>query len=76
MLEHARDRARERATIEAERQADVLRDELGELAWDTLEAYFPEQAKARRRRQRLQALAAGVAIGLGVRAVVRWFQRR
>lgn len=73
MLDEARAQARERATTEAERQAEALRTQMGERAWDALEAYFPEEAKARRRRQRLRALIAGVALGLGVRAAVRWW---
>lgn len=62
---------------EADRQAGVLREELGHLAWDTLEEYFPEQAKARRRRHRLRMLAVGVVLGLAARAAVRmWLRRR
>lgn len=77
MLDDARERARERAATEADRQTNALRAELGEFAWKTLEEYFPEQAKARRRRQRLRALAVGVVVGLGARAAVRWwFGRR
>lgn len=73
MLDEARERATERAAIEAERQADALRTELGTRAWETLETYFPEEAKERRRRERIRALVAGVALGLGIRAVVRWW---
>lgn len=75
MLDEARQRARQRAEFEAERQANALRAELGTRAWEALEEYFPEEAKARRRRQRLRALIAGVALGLGVRAAITWWFR-
>lgn len=76
MLDDAREQARERAVIEAERKANTLRDEFGELAWDTMEEYFPEQAKARRRQQRVRALAIGLVVGLAVRTFAsRWLGR-
>lgn len=73
MLDEARERARERATIEAERQADALKAELGTRAWETLEAYFPEEAKARRRQQWIRAMVVGVALGIGARAAISWW---
>lgn len=73
MLDEVRAQARQRATTEAERQADELRAQLGTRAWETLEEYFPEEARARRRRQQIRALVAGAAIGLGIRAVITWW---
>ena len=44
---------------QAERQADTARKELGEVAVDVTDRYFPEAASHRRRRH----VAAGAAIG-------------
>lgn len=67
MLEQAKARARESAQREARQQADLLKDEVGRMAFDVLEEYYPEEAKSRRRRQRLQTLIVGVGLGILLR---------
>lgn len=64
MLEADQSRAKERARRTAQRKADDAREEFGRLAFDTLEEYFPEQARERRRRDGLQLLGVGLAVGL------------
>jgi hypothetical protein len=66
-LSETRSRAKARARQEAQRQADVAKEELGRMAFDALEEYFPEQAKSRRRSDRMRILVAGIAIGILLR---------
>lgn len=66
-LQATRERAKRRARVTAQLKADEAREELGRLAFDTLEDYFPEQARARRRQNRLQLIVVGVVVGFLVR---------
>lgn len=66
-LQATRERAKQRAQATAQLKADEAKEEFGRLAFDTLEEYFPEQAKARRRQDRLQFIMVGVAVGFLLR---------
>lgn len=66
-LEKTRSRAKERAQRAAQRTAGDAREELGRLAFDALEEYFPEEAKERRQQNRAQLVAAGVVLGFLLR---------
>lgn len=57
------ERAKARARMEAQRQAEVAKEEVGRMVADAVESYFPEEAKARRRRLARRAFFAGVAVG-------------
>lgn len=63
MLEANQSRTKERARRTAQRKADEAKEEFGRLAFETLEEYFPEQARERRSGERLEVLAVGVAAG-------------
>lgn len=63
MLEANQSRTKERARRTAQRKADEAKEEFGRLAFETLEEYFPEQARERRRRNGLQLLGVGLAVG-------------
>lgn len=69
MLEPAKEQAKERAQVTAQQTAEDARTELGRLAFEVLEAYFPEEAKSRRRENSLAMLAVGVLIGFLLRHV-------
>lgn len=69
-LNNARNQARERAQQEAQRQAERVKGEVGRQMFHLLEDYFPEQARAQRRKDRMRTLAIGVAIGFFLRHYV------
>lgn len=71
-IENTQARARERAETVAKQKVDDAMEEFGRMAFDALEERFPEQAKARRRPDRLQFLAAGFVAGF----ILRHFLRR
>lgn len=75
-LEKTRSRAKERAQRAAQKTAGDAREELGRLAFDALEDYFPEEAKERRQGNRFQFIAAGFALGFLVRHVLSRRARR
>lgn len=54
----------ERARREAERRTSALKHRVGRTAFDVLEEQFPEEARARRRKDGAALFVAGVAIGL------------
>lgn len=64
MLEQTKANARNRAREQAQRQADTLREELGRMAFEMAEGYFPEEAQSRRRKTGVRAIAVGFALGL------------
>lgn len=64
MLEGAKSETRDRAREQAQRQVDVLRDEVGRMAFEMAEQYFPEEAKSRRRKSGAKVFAVGFAVGL------------
>lgn len=66
-LQATKERAKRRAQTTAQLKADEAKEEFGRLAFDTLEDYFPEQAEARRRQNRLQLIMVGVAVGFLIR---------
>ena len=70
MLETQQAQARERAQIAAQQTANEAKEEFGRMAFEILEEYFPEQARGRRREDRLMALAAGIAVGFVLRHLV------
>lgn len=55
--------AKERARTVARRTAEEAKEEVGRIALDTVEEYFPEQAKKRRRRRYARLLVVGFGIG-------------
>lgn len=63
-----RSRAKERAQQAAMRTADDAKEELVRMAFDALEERFPEQAKERRRGNRLQLIALGIVLGFVLRS--------
>ena len=65
------ERMRARARVEADRRGEMLRQELGDRLFDFLEENFPEEYAARRRRDAATAFAAGVAVGLVGRELLR-----
>lgn len=56
----------ERVMGEAERRAEGARADLGEALLDAAGEYFPEAARARRRRDLATGAAAGAAVGAGI----------
>lgn len=66
MLESAQTEAKVRAQRAAQQTADEARSELGEWAFEILEAYFPEEARQRRRQERVTVLVAGFLLGVVV----------
>jgi hypothetical protein len=64
MLEEQRELAVERAQQQAERQAQQMKTEFGDLVLDAVEDYFPRQAQARRRQLVARSFAIGFAAGL------------
>lgn len=66
-LQATKERTKRRAQTTAQLKADEAKEELGRLAFDTLEEYFPEQAKAKRQQNRLQLIMVGVAVGFLIR---------
>jgi hypothetical protein len=64
MLEEQRELAVERAQQQAERQAQQMKTEFGDLVLDAVEDYFPQQAQARRRQLVTRSFAIGFAAGL------------
>lgn len=70
-IENTQSRARQRAQTVARQKVDDAMEEFGRLAFDTLEERFPEQAKARRRQERVQLLVAGFVAGFLLRHFLR-----
>lgn len=62
--------ARRRARSRAERRAEEARSQLGRVALDMAEEYFPEETKSRRRRSVQRAFLLGVAVGIFIAALV------
>lgn len=62
MMRDARRQFRELAKEQAGKQAESAKHEVGEIVIDATGEYFPEEMKARRRRD----MARGFAFGLGV----------
>lgn len=56
--------ARERARFAAERRAEAAKRRIGEMALNTVEGYFPEEARSRRRRTAQRAFLLGVGVGI------------
>ena len=61
---------RDRARTTAQRQKELAKHELGRRAFETLENYFPEEAKARRRRSGMTLFLVGLAAGILLRHAV------
>ena len=66
-IQATKEEAKRRAQATAQKKANEAKEELGRRAYDTLEEYFPEQARARRKQNRLQLIMVGVAVGILVR---------
>lgn len=49
----------------------MARNELGRVAADAVEEYFPQEAKARRRRSAWRAFLVGLALGVVGRYALR-----
>lgn len=64
-------KARSMARSEAEQRGEMLRHEMGDRLFDILEENFPEEYAARRRRDAAGAFAAGVAVGVVGRELLR-----
>lgn len=64
------DRVKERARRVAGRTADEAKEEVGRIALDKVEEYFPEQAKKRRRRRYARLFFAGFTIGFLARHAI------
>lgn len=62
------EQAKQIAQREAQRQAKTARKELGRIIVDTTSEVFPEQVKARRRKD----VARGVLAGLGIGYLLRY----
>lgn len=66
MLERTRDRLREMAKEEAEKQAETAKHEVGEIVIDATDQYFPDEVKARRRRDIARGFLVGVGTGVAL----------
>lgn len=66
-LDQAKARYRDRAREEVQHRTDTAKEELGRRAFETLEEYFPEQARSRRRQSGAKAFLVGVAVGILLR---------
>lgn len=66
MLETTQEQVRERAQEVAQETAEQTRAEVGRRAFETLEEYFPEEASARTRQDRVTMLVLGLAVGLAL----------
>lgn len=66
-LQMTKEEAKRRAQETAQQKANEAKEEFGRRAFETLEEYFPEQTRARRKQNSLQMLMVGVAIGILVR---------
>lgn len=64
MLRRTKTAGSDRAREQAQRQADALREEFGRIAFEMAEDYFPEEAKARRRKAGTKVFGVGLLIGL------------
>lgn len=60
-----------RAQLEAGQRGEMLRHEMGDRLFDILAKNFPEEYAARRRRDAAGAFAAGVAVGVVGRELLR-----
>lgn len=69
MLQSTRDEFTETVRAEADRQADLARQELGEIVIDATGKYFPEAVKQRRRRDVASGFVLGALVGFLIRYV-------
>lgn len=63
MLETTQQQAKEQARRAAEATAEQTKAEVGRRAFDTLEEYFPEEAKHRYRERQTAMLVIGFGLG-------------
>ena len=56
--------AQSQATVHAQETAREAKTEVGRLAFDLLEEYFPEQAQQRRRQDQAAPFVVGFALGV------------
>lgn len=64
MLDDTSDRLRELAKERAGEQAKTAKHEVGEMVVDATGEYFPEEVRARRRRDMMRGFAMGVGAGM------------
>lgn len=67
MFEQTRQRVKDRARQETNRQLETAKTELTRFALEVLEKQFPERMKHRRRRHVLEGFLAGIAVGILIR---------
>lgn len=72
MMRKARKRLRELAKEGGRKQAESAKHEFGEIVIDATGEYFPEEMKARRRRN----MARGFALGFGAGVAVHYAMSR
>lgn len=72
MRTEARSRFSELAKEGAEKQAEAAKREVGEIIIDATDQYFPEEVKARRRRD----MARGFAVGFGTGVALHYAMSR
>lgn len=70
MVQINKDQFTETVRAEADRQADLARQELGEIVIDATGKYFPEAIKQRRRRDIASGFVVGALVGFLIRYLV------
>lgn len=66
MIRDVRRQLRELAGERAGKQAESAKHEVGEIVIDATGEYFPEEVKARRRRDMARGFAAGLGLGIAL----------